>query len=350
LHGVDGTLRRFGYVVVEVAYVDPRGGHRLRRARSPTARPPRRHGHLVTARRVPVSVVPCPAARLVVFGNHGVATSTPWSRRGATVAPVFLHLEMSPTPARQHPITTGHPLHQRRRDQAGRSRSPLTDEPSANGICVPPFPPPLSFQGSGAGRVLDRSVVVVRAMFRVRVFARSSGQGADLPVCLSAAQSRSCGSRSSTCSGKAGNLRAWQQWEAFHAARRHVPVDDAVRLADGSSAARAFSSDRIFERGIDRRRCSTWAGVSSSTSHSSPPGSVVRDSNTYYGKQPLTCGAFPLWWAFVQPLTPLARVSVDLQSAAAFLSGVGLAAAVIAIIPIADGSRTAAAGLAGTRR
>jgi hypothetical protein len=67
---------------------------------------------------------------------------------------------------------------------------------------------------------------------------------------------------------------------------------------------------RAFERGIDRRAVfGLWAAYALVIT-AFETGPILADVYVYYGHQPLDLWGYPLWWAFVNPLTALGGAAV----------------------------------------
>jgi hypothetical protein len=137
-------------------------------------------------------------------------------------------------------------------------------------------------------------------------------------------------------------LPAKGQWHAFTEIGRPIPLMMPFVYC-WFVGGQGYLFYRIFKRGIDARRLFwLWGMVALVNVALETPG-LVADVYTYYGRQPLDIWGFPLWWAFVNPLMPMIAGATVYRLMAHLRTRWALAA-VIAIVPMADGAANAAAG------
>ena len=126
-----------------------------------------------------------------------------------------------------------------------------------------------------------------------------------------------------------------QHWEAFTLLNRHIPLMMPF-VYSWFVGGQAYLFYRLFQRGTTRRQLfQLWGLVLVVNIALETPG-ILTNVYTYYGKQPFDIWGFPLWWGFVNPLMPMIAATL-LFKLKPHLSGVGLAAAAIVILPCSDG-------------
>jgi hypothetical protein len=131
-----------------------------------------------------------------------------------------------------------------------------------------------------------------------------------------------------------------QHWIAFTLLNRHVPLMMPF-VYSWFVGGQGYLFYRIFEKGIDRRRLfGLWGLVFLVNIALESPG-VATSVYTYYGKQPMDLWGFPLWWGIVNPLMPMIAGAL-IYKLRPHLSLWPLMAAIVMIIPMADGVANAA--------
>jgi hypothetical protein len=106
----------------------------------------------------------------------------------------------------------------------------------------------------------------------------------------------------------------------------------------------AYLFYRLFERGITRRQLfQLWGLVFLVNIALETPG-IATNVYTYYGKQPMDIWGFPLWWGIINPLMPMTAATMIYKLKPYLTEWWALAAAVIIIIPGADGVANAFVG------
>lgn len=131
-----------------------------------------------------------------------------------------------------------------------------------------------------------------------------------------------------------------QHWIAFTILGRHVPLMMPF-VYSWFVGGQGYLFYRIFERGIDRRRLfGLWGLVFLVNIALETPG-VTTNVYTYYGHQPMNIWGFPLWWGIVNPLMPMIAGAV-IYKLKPRLGTLPLMAAVVMLIPMADGVANAA--------
>jgi hypothetical protein len=103
-----------------------------------------------------------------------------------------------------------------------------------------------------------------------------------------------------------------------------------------------YLSYRLFQRGISTAGMFTmWAIIAVVDVALETPG-IVLNTYLYYGHQPFNIWGFPLWWGFVNPVMPMLAGAL-IYRLKPHLTGRKLAA-IILLVPMADGIANAAAG------
>jgi hypothetical protein len=132
-----------------------------------------------------------------------------------------------------------------------------------------------------------------------------------------------------------------QHWEAFTLLNRHIPLMMPF-VYSWFVGGQGYLFYRIFEHGIDRRRLFGLYGLVLLVNIALESPGILSNVYTYYGKQPMDIWGFPLWWGIVNPLMPMIA-GAAIYKLKPLLTTPQLVAAVIAIIPCADGIANAAA-------
>jgi hypothetical protein len=203
--------------------------------------------------------------------------------------------------------------------------------------------PPLNFKASSAQDVFSiAQFVVCGAMFAFAFRENARGKGPIFLYCLIGGAIAVVWEPIVDVLGQCYLPARGQHWHAFTLLDRPIPLMMPF-VYSWFVGGQGYLFYRVFERGIDRRRLfQVWALVFGVNILLESPG-IIADVYTYYGKQPLNIWGFPLWWGFVNPLMPMIAGAAIYKLKPHLSNPWGLAAAVIAIIPMADGVANAAA-------
>jgi hypothetical protein len=100
---------------------------------------------------------------------------------------------------------------------------------------------------------------------------------------------------------------------------------------------------RLFQRGVTMRDLFALWGLDFVINIVLETPGIKAGTYLYYGHQPFDFWGFPLWWGFVNPLMPM-LAGAAIYRLLPHLNRAWKQAAVIAIIPMADGAANGAAG------
>jgi hypothetical protein len=105
-----------------------------------------------------------------------------------------------------------------------------------------------------------------------------------------------------------------------------------------------YLASKLFERGISvRGMFALWALDFFVDIALESPG-ILAGTYLYYGHQPFNLWGFPLWWGFVNPVMPMLAGALIYKLKPHFAGSPWKLAAVIPLIPMADGLANAASG------
>jgi hypothetical protein len=201
--------------------------------------------------------------------------------------------------------------------------------------------PPFNFKASSAQDVFSiAQFVVCGAMFVFAFRELARGKGPIFLCCLIGGAIAVLWEPIVDVLGQCWLPSRNQHWIAFTLLNRHVPLMMPF-VYSWFVGGQGYLFYRIFEKGIDRRRLfGLWGLVFLVNIALESPG-VATNVYTYYGKQPMDIWGFPLWWGIVNPLMPMIAGAL-IYKLKPHLKLWPLMAAIVMIIPMADGVANAA--------